>query len=57
MRMPIDAADGEFTLLVGSHPDKASRDVTAPPRYLEQPGPQVVRDGREPERPGTHRRV
>ena len=57
MKMPIDAADGEFTLPVGEHSDKEPRDRTAPPRYLDQPGPQVVRDGREPERPATHRRV
>jgi hypothetical protein len=57
MKMPIHACDGEFTLPVGRHPDKATRDVTAPPRYLDQPGPQVVRDGRAPEAPATHRRV
>lgn len=50
-------AGGEFTLPVGTHPDKAIRDVTAPPRYLDQPGPQVVRDNRETERPDNPRRV
>jgi len=57
MTKTANPADGELTLPVGIHPGNAIRDVTAPPRYLDQPGPQVVRDGRAPEAPETHRRV